>query len=92
MYGGYAAVAAVLNQRFGPQPPVSRSRVYHWHIRQSRNHLGQVPPAPVEEHPEHKRTQPRFVFDTADWVAWFEPGVPGRNGKGWVRYVDRLAS
>lgn len=88
MIGGYSVVAGVLNQRFTPQPPVSRSRVYHWYIRGTKNHAGQPPPQPVEERPDAPRTQARHVFDTEHWVVWFAAGIPGPHNKGWRVWVD----
>ena len=87
MYGGYAVVAGVINQRFRPEPPVSRSRVYHWHKRGTLNRAGDKPPSPVEENPDAPRTQPRYVFDTDPWLEWFRHGVPGPHGRGWVAWA-----
>lgn len=87
MIGGYSVIAGVLNQRYCPQPPISRSRVYHWDVRRTRNHAGDRPPEPVEEHPDAPRTQPRRVFEIEAWVTWFAAGVPGPHNKGWRIYV-----
>lgn len=88
MNGGYATVAGVLNQRFNPQPPVTRSKVYHWYKRGTLNHAGDRPPEPVERHTDPPRTQPRLIFDTEHWVTWFAAGIPGPHNKGWRIYVE----
>jgi hypothetical protein len=88
MLGGYAVVAAVLNQRFAPHPAVTRSRVYHWDVRRTLNHAGQRPPEPVELRPDALRTQPRRVFDTEHWVIWFRAGIPTAHATGWAHWAE----
>jgi hypothetical protein len=93
MRGGWSVVAAVINQNYRPQPPVSRAQVAAWYNRQTLNRAGHAPPEPVltVEHP--KRTQPRWVFRLADWVEWYRPGVPRRGGNqhrsGWVTWAQQ---
>jgi hypothetical protein len=88
MYGGYSVVAAVINQRFRPEPPIVRQRVSHWYLRGTLNNRGEPPPRPVEVHPDAPRSQPRYVFDTEPWVEWFRPGVPGPHGHGWMVWSE----
>jgi hypothetical protein len=82
--GGYSAVAAEINKRFAPQPPMDRRQVYRWFTAQSRNHDGQLPPRPAAVHNDAARTTPRYLFDTEQWVAWYRAGTRGPNGKGWL--------
>ncbi len=91
MIGGYSVVAAELNKRYRPQPPIDRRQIYQWDRRQSRNHADQLPPNPVETRPGAPRSQPTRVFETEAWVAWFAPGVRGPRRRGWRVWlpVDR---
>jgi hypothetical protein len=88
MIGGYATVAAELNTRFAPQPPIDRRQVYQWDHRQTRNHAGELPPQPVEKRPGAKRSQPTRVFETGPWVTWFAKGVRGPRRRGWRVWVQ----
>lgn len=83
MIGGYATVAAELNKRFAPQPPIDRRVVYNWDRRQTRNHAGQLPPNPVETRHGVPRSTPTRLFETEPWVGWFAAGVRGPRRRGW---------
>lgn len=87
MTGGYAVIAGELNKRFAPQPPIDRRQVYQWDRRQTRNAAGAPPPAPVQVKTGVPRSTPTRLFEAAEWVTWFEAGVPGPRRAGWRRWV-----
>jgi hypothetical protein len=89
MRGGWSAIAAAINERYRPQPPVSRSQVAAWHQRQTVNRAGHAPPDPVLTVDEPKRTTPRWIFRVSDWVDWFKVGVPGPRNKGWRVWAEQ---
>ena len=84
MRGGYAVVAAAINGKYAPEPPVTRGQVHSWDKHQTRNRLGHTPPEPVELRPKARRTTPSRVFEAAHWLAWFGEGVRGPRRRGWV--------
>jgi hypothetical protein len=84
MRGGYAVVAAAINERYGLGTAITRQQVHRWDTHQSKNMAGHVPPEPVEIRPDARRTMPSRVFETEPWVYWFGEGVRGPRRKGWV--------
>jgi hypothetical protein len=85
MIGGYSLVARVLNERINwpDGRTVTRQHVEGWVRRQTRNALGDAPPAAVRTVKQPKRTTAKQEWDTADWVDWVLAGVPSSGAK-WV--------
>jgi hypothetical protein len=89
--GGYTVVADVLNAvyEWPDGREVSRQAVENWFLDQTRNKAGTTRPEPVDYDEDAPRTQPRFIFDAADWVEWVRAGVRGERRRGWVVPVPR---
>ena len=86
MRGGYSVVADMLNAAytFPDGREVSRQAVEAWHLGRVPNQSRQLPPSPVEYDPDAPRTQPKYIFDTDDWIEWARPGIRGDRGGGWI--------
>lgn len=93
MRGGYSAIARELNRRFVIEPPVERRRVHQWHVRGTRNRIGQRPPEgtelPLLEGRPPGHGHQRWQFELELWVVWFAAGVPGPRRHGWRIYPVR---
>ena len=82
----YSGVAAALNRAFTwPAGKfIDRRQVERWHMRRTRNQLGQLPPSPLRKRRNEPRTAAKVIFDPVAWIEWARPGVPGPRNKGWV--------
>jgi hypothetical protein len=85
---GYAVLAHILSA-FYAVGDLDNRQVYVWHKRGTKNKAGEPFPAPVREVENHRRGQPRYFFSVRAVLAWYEPGVPDKYGKGW-RVPDPL--
>jgi len=82
----YSGVAAALNRAFiwPPDKVIDRRQVERWHMRRTRNQMGQLPPSPVRKRRNVPRTAAKVIFDPVAWIAWARAGVPGPRNRGWV--------
>ena len=79
----YATLARLLTAFYAIEPPLDPRQVHAWHKRSTKNKAGQPFPAPARDVPDPKRGQPHHMFSARAVLEWYEPGVPGPNGKDW---------
>jgi len=82
----YSGVAAALNRAFiwPPDKVIDRRQVERWHVRRTRNQLGQLPPSPTRKRRSVPRTAAKVIFDPVAWIEWARAGVPGPRNRGWI--------
>lgn len=93
MRGGYTVVADALNAAYDwpDGRTVSRQAVENWHLDRAPNKASQLAPSPVDLDEDAPRTQPRYIFESDDWVEWAAAGLRGERRKGWVVPVRKAA-
>lgn len=81
---GFQALATIISERYGIDPPLDRRRIRDWWNRGTVNAAGVVFPDPVSATVKSAGSKRRYMwFDIEEVATWVRGGIPGYCGSGW---------